>query len=143
ITGPATVPEAVVARLESELDEGERALLDNIQERNGRWFDAEMDKLEHWAEDRRASLRRQLDELEQQIRETRRAARQAPTLVDKLARQRQLRELEARRDQAELDFRAASRELDRQKEKLLDDIAQRINAASVREELFILHWQLH
>jgi len=143
LTGPATVPEGVAARLESELDEGERALLNHVQERNGRWFDAEMDKLERWAEDRRASLRRQLDELEQQIRETRRAARQAPTLPDKLAQERRLRELEARRDQAELDFRAASRELDRQKEKLLDDIAQRINAACEREELFILRWQLH
>jgi hypothetical protein len=39
-------------------------LLDEITARNGRRFDAEMDKLDRWAEDRRATLKAELAELD-------------------------------------------------------------------------------
>jgi hypothetical protein len=59
-----------------------------------------MDKLDRWAEDRRTALKVELEELDLHIRETRKAARLAPNLPDKLECQRSLRRLEAQRDEA-------------------------------------------
>ena len=63
-----------------------------------------MDKLDRWAEDRRKSLKAALDELDTKIRETRKGARLAPNLPTKLDLQRQLRQLEATRNEAWKEF---------------------------------------
>ena len=113
-----------------------------IAVKNGHWFDTEMDKLDRWAEDRRSSLKAELDEMDQQIKETRKAARMAPNLPEKLIRQRELRNLETKRDEAWRSYDAASREIDRQKDGLLDEISQRLEQKMEREMLFTLRWHL-
>jgi predicted nucleic acid-binding Zn-ribbon protein len=85
-----------------------------------------MDKLDHWAEDRRTALKVELEELDLQIRETRKAARLARNLPAKLECQRALRRLEAQRDEAWRSYDEASREIDRQKDALLDEISGRL-----------------
>jgi shikimate kinase len=101
-----------------------------------------MDKLDCWAEVRRASLKVELAELDDAIRETRKAARLAPNLPEKLERQRELRKLDTRRDDAWRNYDQASRELDRQKDSLLDEISQRLEQHSENEVLFTLRWKL-
>jgi hypothetical protein len=110
--------------------------------RNGQWFDLEMDKLERWAEDRRTSLKSELADLDDQLKIARKAARQAPTLPEKLERQREIRTLEGRRDEAWRAFDAASRDVDRQKEAVLDEISRRLTQTTEYETLFILRWTL-
>ena len=134
------------ANLNTTLDEAtarrRQELLDEIASKNGQWFDAEMDKLDRWAEDRRAALKGKLEELDQQIKETKKAARLAPNLPDKLQRQRDLRKLETRRDEAWRSYDQASRELDRQKDALLDEISQRLEQKMEQAMLFTLRWCL-
>jgi len=101
-----------------------------------------MDKLDRWAEDRRAALKVELEELDQQIKETKKAARLAPNLPDKLERQRALRKLETRRDEAWRSYDEASRELDRQKDALLDEISRRLEQKTEQAMLFTLRWHL-
>jgi shikimate kinase len=110
--------------------------------RNGRWFEIEMDKLDRWAEDRRATLKAELDELDEMIKATKKAARLAPNLPDKLERQRELRKLEAKRDNAWRSYDSASQDVDRQKDSLLDEISQRLERKTEQEPLFVLRWQL-
>jgi len=74
--------------------------------------------------------------------EIRKAARLAPNLPEKLERQRELRKLETRRDEAWRSYDQASRELDRQKESLLDEISRRLKQHTGSEALFILRWKL-
>ena len=62
--------------------------------RNANWFDIEIEKLEHWAEDRRATLKAELDQLDESLKLARRSARTAPTLPEKLERQREVRGLD-------------------------------------------------
>jgi hypothetical protein len=101
-----------------------------------------MDKLDHWAEDRRTSLKTELADLDEALKEAKKAARMAPTLPDKLERQRQSRLLEAKRDEAWRSYDQASRELDHQKDALLDEISRRLDQTIEQEELFSLRWQL-
>ena len=133
----------ILSRLIAAQTNRQKIQLEEMTTRNARWFDIEMDKLDHWAEDRRASLKVELSDLDDAIKETRKAARLAPTLPEKLERQRLLRKVETKRDAAWHSYDEASRELDRQKDAVLDEISQRLEQRCESQSLFILEWRLH
>jgi superfamily II DNA or RNA helicase len=83
------VPHAVAAALSAAHVRRQDELMGELATRNGRWFDLEMDKLDRWAEDRRASLKATLDELDEALKTAKKGARLAPTLPEKLERQRE------------------------------------------------------
>ncbi|MGV8040222.1 MAG: SNF2-related protein [Thermoanaerobaculaceae bacterium] len=136
------VPPPVAAKLDAGHNARERALRDELTARNGRWFDLEMDKLDRWAEDRRVSLKVTLEELDEALKAAKKDARFAPTLPEKLERQREARILEGKRDDAWRAYDQASREIDRQKDALLDEISQRLEQKLEHRDLFTLHWWL-
>ena len=128
--------------LDEALNRRRQELLEETTNRNGRWFDVEMEKLDRWAEDRRASLKTELAELDEALKEAKKAARFAPSLPEKLERQRATRNLEAKRDEAWRAYDQASREIDRQKDDLLDEISQRLEQRIDQQTLFVLRWML-
>jgi uncharacterized protein (DUF1800 family) len=136
------LPETVKTVLEEAAAGRRQGLLDALAASNGHWFDAEMDKLDRWAEDRRAGLKAELEELDQEIKETKKAARLAPNLPEKLERQKELRKLETKRDEAWRSYDQASREIDRQKDVLLDEVSWRLEQKTEQETLFTLRWRL-
>lgn len=142
VNGPVRVPQSVEKSLSEMAAQLQQLMLDDIAKRDGHWFDTEMDKLDHWAEDQRNSLKAVLDALDQQIKESRKSARQAPNLPEKLKYQRELRNLEEKRNEAWKEYDAASHEIDRQKDKLLDEISQRLEQEAEQEILFTLRWYL-
>jgi hypothetical protein len=101
-----------------------------------------MDKLDRWAEDRRDTLKADLDELDESLKLAKKAARTAPSLPDKLERQRAVRRLEGQRDEAWRAFDQASRDLDKQKDALLDEIAKRLEQRAAESEIFTVRWAL-
>uniref|UniRef100_E6QNL5 Uncharacterized protein n=1 Tax=mine drainage metagenome TaxID=410659 RepID=E6QNL5_9ZZZZ len=119
-----------------------QVLAEDIGKRDGSWFDVEMDKLDRWADDRRVSLKAELDDLEQKIKEKRRLARQAANIPDKLERQRELRKLESQRDDAWRTYDQASRDVERKKDDLLDDMGNRMKQRTEQERLFVVRWRL-
>jgi ERCC4-related helicase len=136
------VPQAVAAALAEAHARRQREFLEELTIRNGRWFDLEMDKLDRWAEDRRASLKATLNELDEALKTAKKAARLAATLPEKLERQREARVFEGKRDEAWRAFDQASREIDRQKDALLDEISLRLEQKLEQEPLFTLRWTL-
>lgn len=137
---------SIPAEVESKLVElqtiKQKALLEELTQRNANWFEVEIDKLDRWAEDRRRSLQVELDELDETIKETRKAARLAPNLPEKLAKQQSLRKLEAKRDEAWRNYDAASKELEKQKDSLLDEVSKRLEQKSGSQKLFVIRWSL-
>ena len=141
VTG--SVDDVPVAKdMATGLSDAERPIFEELNSRNGRWFDLEIEKLERWTGDRREGLKGSLDDLDVRIKEAKKAARFAPSLPEKLRLQREVKTLESRRDEAWRAFDQASRELERDKEKLLDDIERRLTADIRREPLFTLRWRL-
>ncbi len=136
------IPESVATRHRDAQERRAREILEELATRNARWFDVEMDKLDRWAEDRRTSLKATLDELDDALKVAKRAARLAPNLPEKLERQREARTLETKRDEAWRDFDQASREVDRKKDELLDEIGRRLEQTAERESLFTVRWHL-
>lgn len=138
----ATLPSGTENALSGLTASAKAATLEDMGTRNARWFDIEIEKLEHWAEDRRSTLKAELDELDETLKTGRKSARTAPTLPEKLERQREVRKLEARRDEAWREFDQATRELEKQKDALLDDIAKRLEQHVEMESLFTIRWRI-
>ncbi len=139
---PLVFGQSVEDELNDQLATRWQVLAEDIGKRDGSWFDVEMDKLDRWADDRRVSLKAELDDLEQKIREKRRVARQAANIPDKLERQRELRNLESHRDEAWRAYDQASREVEKKKDDLLDDMGNRMRQRTEEERLFVVRWRV-
>ena len=131
-------PEAVKMIVEKQ----RKAILDELAARQAAWFDDEMDKLDNWAEDKRAGLKADLKELDEQIRALKKEIRQTGNLPDKLALQRQARALEAPRDEAWRAYDAAAKEIEIQKDGLLDQVEERLGQSVFDEELFTIRFEV-
>ncbi len=136
------IPTTTLPLLKDATTRRQSELLTAMSAKNGEWFDIEMDKLDRWAEDRRTSLKADLEELDQSIKDAKKSARLAPNLPEKLEIQRTLRGLETKRDEAWRAYDSASRDVDRQKDALLDEISRRLEQQTTCETLFSLRWRV-
>jgi hypothetical protein len=80
------------------------------------------EKLEGWAEDRRIALDIRIKQFDQEIREARKAARQLPSLQEKLNAKRTIKQLEQHRDQLMLDYHEEKKRIDAEEDRLLTEI---------------------
>lgn len=101
-----------------------------------------MDKLDAWADDLKLALERDIKDLDRQIKEARRAATVALTLEEKLAGQKQIRALEAQRNQKRRSLFDAQDQVDKQREDLIAQIEGKLNQVTRIERLFSLRWTL-
>jgi superfamily II DNA or RNA helicase len=136
------IPSVIQSHLGDATARRQDELLVAMSAKNGEWFDIEMDKLDRWAEDRRAALKADLEELDLSIKDAKKSARLAPNLPEKLEIQRSLRGLETKRDEAWRAYDTASRDVDRQKDALLDEISRRLEQKTSCDTLFTLRWRV-
>ncbi len=86
-------------------------------------------------------MKPELDELEA-FKEAKKAARLAPPLPEKLERQRAARTLETKREEAWRAYDEVSRDIDRQKGSLLDEVSHGLEQQINEERLFAFRWNL-
>jgi len=141
---PATLgPEIPDAPDLTELRKAEvAARLGEIDIRNARFFDEEVLKLDRWSEDLKLSLEHEIKELDKHIRELRRSSALAQSLQDKLTHQKQLREVERRRNAKRRELFDAQDAIDRQREELIDKIEKQLKHTSTVQVLFTIRWRL-
>ncbi|MHB2165635.1 SNF2-related protein [Alsobacter sp. R-9] len=132
------VPPSVTAAI----DDQRKAILDEIARNQSKWFDEEMDKLDHWAEDRRAGLKADLKELDEQIKALKREVRYTGSMPEKLRLQRKARALEEQRNEAWRAYDAAAKDIEIQKDRLLDQVEERLFQVPSDEELFSIRFQI-
>lgn len=133
-----SLPDSIRSTVEKE----RKAILDEMAARQSAWFDEEMEKLDNWAEDKRAGLKADLKELDEQIKALKKEIRQTGNLPDKLALQRQARALETKRDEAWRAYDAAAKEIEAQKDGLLDQVEERLGQSVSDEELFAIRFEV-
>lgn len=98
--------------------------------------------MDRWGGDQRVSLKTALSELDDNIRASKKEARQAPSLPEKLALEKNRRLLESKRDEAWRAYDEAARAVDARKDALLDDIAARLKQSETLHNLFTIRWHL-
>lgn len=128
--------------LDDQIQEQRQAVMQEITERNAEFFQAEAEKLDAWAEDRKLVLERDIKDLDRQIKEAKRSATRALDLQAKLAGQKQVRELERQRNQKRRSLFEAQDEVDAKRDELIAQIESKLEQSSELKQLFTIRWQL-
>jgi len=128
--------------LETHTQQRQATIQRDISERNARFFGAEADKLDGWADDLKVGLEREIKELDRQIKEARRAATTALTLEEKLAGQKLIKSLEAQRNQKRRSLFDAQDQVDKQREELIAAIEGKMSQNTRSENLFSIRWAI-
>ncbi|PSH05047.1 MAG: DEAD/DEAH box helicase [Acidobacteria bacterium] len=131
-----------VHALDEQLDERRARVLEEIGLRNNSWLDQETAKLDRWSEDLKFGLEQEIKDLDQQIREAKRASAAAATLEDKLVQQRALKALQSTRNQRRKDLFVAQDQVEDKRDALIADIEARMAKEQKEELLFHIRWSL-
>lgn len=132
------VPKALAA----ELSRQRSAVVASLEARNLKFFSAETEKLDAWADDQRAGLEQQINELQRRIKETRTKGKGAATLAEKLSAQREQRDLEALRDKRRRELFARQDEIQAKRDALIDELESQLLQSIDEVNLLLCEWRL-
>jgi adenine-specific DNA-methyltransferase len=118
------------------------SVLQLAEQKNARFFDEEVLKLDRWAEDLKQSLEREIKELDKEIRETRQASRLAARLEDKLAAQRKVRDLEEKRKRMRRDLYEQQDQIDGRRDQLIAGMERQLKQEHAAESVFCIRWKI-
>ena len=137
VSGEASPPEDVATILADALLAQQANIRHGISERNARFFEAEADKLDGWADDLKVGLERELKELDRQIKEA-----VALTLEEKLAGQKAVKALEAERSTKRRSLFDAQDKIDEQRTELIAQIEGKLEQNIAVQPLFTIGWRV-
>ena len=114
----------------------------DVSQRNARFFEEEAAKLDGWADDLKVGLEREIKEFDRLIKEARRASATALTLEEKLASQKQIKSIEAQRNDKRRSLFEAQDEIDKNREQLISNIESKLGSTILEESLFTVAWKI-
>lgn len=120
----------------------ERAIAQTISERNARLFEAEADKLDHWADDLKVALEREIKDFDRQIKEIKRTTTLARSLEDKLHGQKQIKTIEGQRNIKRRSLFDAQDEIDSRRERLIAEVETKLEQKATSSPVLSLRWTL-
>jgi len=138
----ANTPDTVINELEGHLKAHQLQVIDEIGQRNANYFEIELEKLDLWGEDRRNSLKITLKDLDQQIKDIKKQARLALNLPEKLKLEKERKKLESERDTAWREYDGAAKEIEQSKDRLIEQIEQKLEQELTKTNLFLIKWKL-
>ena len=117
-------------------------MLDFISQRNSQFFDEEIAKLDKWAEDRKNSLEIELKQLDKDIKTQKTESKKIFNLEEKVKAQRQIKEMEVKRNKMRRELFDSQDMVDKQKEELIEKIEANMKQKVEEKDLFIIRWRL-
>jgi ERCC4-related helicase len=119
-----------------------RTRLEEVETRNATFFDEEVLKLDRWSEDLKLSLEQEIKDIDKQVRELRRGSALTQSLQEKLDHQRQIRDLERRRNIKRRELFEAQDAIDQQREELILKIERQLKHAHSLQPVFTIRWRV-
>lgn len=116
--------------------------LAEINQRNLNYFEAEVQKLDAWADDLKLGLEQELKELDRQIKDVRRTASSALTLEEKINCQKRQRELEQTRNRKRREMFDRQDRIDEERGRLIDELQAGLQQRIDSNVLFFVAWEL-
>jgi superfamily II DNA or RNA helicase len=135
----ASPPEALRLR-----EQGLRGFrMEEAERRASEWLNEESDKLDRYGEDLEASMDAEIDELDDLIRDKRRASRQAGlNLQEKLALKREVAQMDEKREELIMERHARKKRIRTDIEKMLDKIERSLKLLPEEKRLFTIRWTI-
>lgn len=125
-----------------KIEELNHDILSSSSDRNNRFFDEEMEKLDNWAGDMKLALEREISDLDQEIRLRKSEAKKIGRLEEKVKAQRAIKEMERKRIEKRQNLFNAQDEIDEKKELLLSRIEKMLQQKAQQTELFTIKWRI-
>ena len=121
---------------------GQSRIIEGISARNSVFFDDEMDKLEKWADDLKSGLEYELKELDREIKYLKTESKKILKLDEKLKAQKDIKELEKKRNTKRRTLFEAQDEIDSRKEGLIEGVEARLRQQISESHLFSIKWKI-
>ena len=137
-----SIPDEIGEKLSLHTKTMTNEITAEITERNGRYFESEMEKLDKWADDLKFQLEQELKNLDREIKETKKEARKEAELDKKVALHKKAKELEKKRKDKRRSLFEGQDEVDNRKEKLISEIEARLKQSSELKDIFIIRWSV-
>ncbi|UJP65133.1 SNF2-related protein [Mongoliitalea daihaiensis] len=142
VMGPASPSQESLGQLASISEELCEEMRAYSMEKNTAYFSEEYEKLDHWADDMKISLEKELADLDAEIKLKKSEARKITELKAKVSAQREIKDLEKERNEKRKKLFEAQDTIEQQKEKLLSEVESQLNQEEKIEELFLIRWKI-
>ena len=136
------IPDQVRNDIERIAHKQQAEILQNNAERNGGFFDNEMEKLDKWDDDVKSSIELELKELDREIKARKTEAKKILNLEEKVKAQRQVKDMEKKRNELRMNLYHAQDEIDLRKENLINEIESRMKQQIETNEMFTIKWKV-
>lgn len=138
----APAPQQPSNTLDEAFSHRRTEILTEVNRRNLIYFEAEIDKLDSWADDLKVGLEQEIKNLDREIRDVRRTAKAAVDLDEKLNWQKRQRELENLRSRRRRELYDRQDEVDIHREKLIAELEDKLEQKIAEQRLFTISWQI-
>lgn len=128
--------------LEAEIARQKAHILSELETRNLSFFAQETEKLDSWADDLKVGLEREIKELDRKIKEARTKSKGAATLAEKLAVQKEQRDLEGNRDRKRRELFQRQDEIQTRRDNLIDELENQLSQQITVLPLFACEWEV-
>lgn len=139
---PIQIGDKIRQQLVENAEMRKKQILEQISQENSQYFDAEMDKLDQWADDLKNDLEREIKDLDKEIKALKKQNRETTSLQEKLSLGRQQKEKEDLRRQKRARLYEEQDEISHRKDRILDDLQQRLQNNVTEQEIFTIGWKV-
>lgn len=130
------------ARLDSLLGRERTDIVGRAQARLGEFLNEEEERLDNWRDDARISFDQQIKTLTKEANEKKKLARAVSNLKEKVELQREASALKRRADDLQHQLYTRLKDIDDERERMLDEIADKLGLTPEMTPLFTIRWSL-
>lgn len=114
----------------------------DIQAKNQTVFEAEVERLDNWAEDIKLSLELEIRAMDREIRQLKIDSKKVQLLAEKVESQKKIKALESRRNEKRRELYDSQDKIEIEKDQLLDKVEANLDPKITFEELFAIQWKV-
>lgn len=136
----ANVDEEERKALSADIEKCSSAAVSSVRKKNHEIFDAEISRLDNWAEDIKLSLELELKGIDRDIRQAKVDGQKAQILDEKVALQKKVKVLESKRNEKRRELFEEQDKIEREKDHLLAKIEANLEPKVHVQEIFTVKW---
>lgn len=136
---PTGAPDADLAAV---LETGQTEIVGRAQERLGDFLNEEEERLDNWRDDAKVTFEQRIKALNKEVSEKKKAARAVQNLQEKVELQREASALKRQADDLQHQLFTRLKDIDDERERMLDEIAEKLNLTPKMTTLFTIRWSL-